>query len=193
MIRLSSSRDNNWFGRRLKAAREAARLSQEELGERVDLTRLTIARYESGKLRPNFERLEPLAQAVAQPLWWFFTEQDELPRGSATFEQLCREVLHRLSVLEEWVARGEHHFVEIMAREDSERYTADFEEATRRGHDQEWQLLREAILEILKARFGELSPAVALRLQEIEDPCELRRLATASALARDLSTFLHQF
>lgn len=102
MTMLSSLKDNNWFGMRLKRARESARLSQEELAERVDLTRLTIARYETGRLKPGFERLHPIAQAVSQPLWWFFTDDDEEPiRELALPNDVVGEFSGRLARMEE--------------------------------------------------------------------------------------------
>ena len=188
---MRSSRDKNWFGRRLKVAREAARISQEELAERVDLTRLTIARYESGKLRPNFERLEPIAAAVSQPLWWFFIDQDEKPKYSATFEEFCSEVLSRLTVLEERVADqallGPDRLV---ARENAKLYTGGIEEATQRGLAQGLDLLRDSILEILAERFGKVPTDVVSRLNDVTAPEKLRSLVRKSATDADLETFL---
>ena len=194
MFTLRSSRENNWFGRRLRAAREAAKISQEQLAERVELTRLTIARYESGKLRPNFERLEPIAAAVSQPLWWFFTDQDEKPKYSATFEEFCTEVLSRLSSLEERVS---HQTVtgmdKLMARESTRDYVSGIEEATQRGLAQGLDLLRESILEILGERFESLPADLAVRLHEITDPKRLRYLVKRSATDVNLETFLESF
>lgn len=118
MSKLKASKDKNWFGQRLKAAREAARMSQEELAEKVELTRLTIARYESGRLKPGFERLEPLAAALSQPLWWFFTDRDEKPKllPSGPSEELCREILVRLGRLEEKVEQLPHFLVEELGQ-----------------------------------------------------------------------------
>lgn len=192
MFKLRSSRDNNWFGRRLKVAREAAKISQEELAERVDLTRLTIARYESGRLRPNFERLEPLAAAVSQPLWWFFTDQDEKPKYSATFEEFCTEVLNRLSVLEERVADNVSTLGQLVVRENAEEYVSNLGEMTQRSLEQGLDLLRESILDILEERFGSVSPAVVSRLREIQEPGELRNVVKLSATAPDLTAFLGQ-
>lgn len=101
---LASLEDNNWYGRRLRFAREAARLSQEELAERVELTRLTIARYESGRLKPSFERLVPIAAALSQPLWWFFTQEDNSSVGAeGVRETALQEIVDRLNHLEDQV------------------------------------------------------------------------------------------
>lgn len=89
----------------MKQARETARLSQEELAERVDLTRLTIARYESGRLKPSFERLLPIANAVSRPLWWFFVDDEEnpTPLAQGTNDKILQEILGRLAQLEQQV------------------------------------------------------------------------------------------
>ena len=116
MITLRSSRDKNWFGRRLKAAHEAARISQEELAERVDLTRLTIARYEAESAeakRGEKRAAEILRQSILEILGdrfgelspsvgLHFKEIDDLARlqdllkKSATARNLSR-FLHELT------------------------------------------------------------------------------------------------
>ena len=111
---LASLEDNNWYGRRLKFAREAARLSQEELAERVDLTRLTIARYESGKLKPSFERLVPIAAALSQPLWWFFTDEDNSSVcGDSGVDPTLQEIVDRLNHLESQVGQCQNLLSEL--------------------------------------------------------------------------------
>lgn len=111
---LASLEDNNWYGRRLKFAREAARLSQEELAERVDLTRLTIARYESGKLKPSFERLVPIAAALSQPLWWFFTDRDNASVASEPgLDTTLQEIVDRLNHLESQVGQCQSLLYEL--------------------------------------------------------------------------------
>ena len=67
------------FGTRLKTAREAIGLSQEKLSELLSVDRTTVARYELGGLKPGFDKLDLIAEAVEQPLWWFFVEGDVLP------------------------------------------------------------------------------------------------------------------
>ncbi len=52
------------FGERLKDARIAAGLTQQELGEACDLSTITIQQYETGKRTPNMFRLFILAKAV---------------------------------------------------------------------------------------------------------------------------------
>lgn len=49
------------FGQRLKKLREEKKLTQEELGKKLNLTKANISKYESGKLEPNIETIRYLA------------------------------------------------------------------------------------------------------------------------------------
>jgi transcriptional regulator with XRE-family HTH domain len=49
------------FGNRLKELRIEKGLTQEELGELVNLTKANISKYESGKLEPNIDTINYLA------------------------------------------------------------------------------------------------------------------------------------
>ena len=52
------------FAVRLKELREAAGLSQAELGERARITRVQVNRLESGKRSPNWSTVQALAKAL---------------------------------------------------------------------------------------------------------------------------------
>lgn len=72
-------------GERLKAAREAAGLTQEELGERVGVTGVTIMRYEKNQRQPRLKQLSRIALALnisvselVEPGYWdTLTPEDE--------------------------------------------------------------------------------------------------------------------
>lgn len=49
------------FGIRLRQLREAYGITQEELGEKLNLTKANISKYESGRLEPNLDTLSFLA------------------------------------------------------------------------------------------------------------------------------------
>lgn len=49
------------FGDRLKELREEKGLTQEKLGDFVNLTKANISKYESGKLEPNLDTINLLA------------------------------------------------------------------------------------------------------------------------------------
>lgn len=52
------------LGDNIRLYRKAAKLTQEKLSECVDVTRLTIARYESGEIVPSASVLSRLADAL---------------------------------------------------------------------------------------------------------------------------------
>ena len=62
---------------RLSLARREAGLTQEESAEQAGLTRVTIARYETGHRAPSELALNMLATIYGKPVEWFFGEEDE--------------------------------------------------------------------------------------------------------------------
>ena len=52
------------YGTRIKAAREAAQLTQEQLGEKVGVTGVTIMRYEKNQREPRLKKLFEIAAAT---------------------------------------------------------------------------------------------------------------------------------
>jgi transcriptional regulator with XRE-family HTH domain len=53
-----------WFAGRLRELREAAGLTQEQLGERVGVKREAVARWEAGKREPGWSNVLALAEAL---------------------------------------------------------------------------------------------------------------------------------
>ena len=71
----SGSEDNiNEFslGELILIARNRANLSQETLGKRADIARLSIHRYEHDLSDPSCDRLERIATVVNHPINWFY-------------------------------------------------------------------------------------------------------------------------
>ena len=52
------------YGARIKAAREAANLTQEQLGEKIGVTGVTIMRYEKNQREPRLKQLIAIANAL---------------------------------------------------------------------------------------------------------------------------------
>ena len=71
------------FGEKIRAARLALNLSQEELAERTGLTPRTLYSYEKGKALPRESNLEKLAEALHVPLRCLSEEGDEGPAAAA--------------------------------------------------------------------------------------------------------------
>lgn len=60
------------LGIRVKAARIAANLSQEELAEIVGISIQALSRIETGKTQPKLTTLRKIADKTGQPLAWLF-------------------------------------------------------------------------------------------------------------------------
>jgi transcriptional regulator with XRE-family HTH domain len=56
------------FGAKLRQLREAAKLTQEELGKRVGMDFTTIARYERGAVEPTWPNVLKLANVLGVAL-----------------------------------------------------------------------------------------------------------------------------
>lgn len=66
-----------WFGKRLRALREQAKMSQAELADLSGVGRLSIIRYEGGKDEPGFSSIQKLAAALGVSLSEFDRPLDE--------------------------------------------------------------------------------------------------------------------
>ncbi|MBX6341619.1 MAG: helix-turn-helix domain-containing protein, partial [Thermomicrobiaceae bacterium] len=82
------------LGRRLRRARELARLSQTEVASALGITSAALSQYESGKRRIDALTLERLGRLYGVPLSWFFGEERPLP----PWEDALRRRAERLSV-----------------------------------------------------------------------------------------------
>lgn len=58
------------IGPRLRAARRAAGMSQEELGAAIGVSKMAVSKYESGAAVPGSARLAALAEALGVPVSW---------------------------------------------------------------------------------------------------------------------------
>lgn len=56
--------DENIFGQRLRAARQARELEQQKLAERAGLPPSSISHFESGARKPSFDNLRSLAKSL---------------------------------------------------------------------------------------------------------------------------------
>lgn len=65
---------------RLRALREAKKLSQGEIEKRTGLLRCYISRVENGHTVPAIETLEKMARALEVPLYQLFYDGEEPPK-----------------------------------------------------------------------------------------------------------------
>jgi transcriptional regulator with XRE-family HTH domain len=68
------------IGDRIRAIREAKKLSQGDIEKRCGLLRAYISRVEHGHTVPSVETLEKLARALEIPLYQLFYEGEEPPK-----------------------------------------------------------------------------------------------------------------
>jgi transcriptional regulator with XRE-family HTH domain len=72
------SEEARLWGLRVKQAREALGISQEELAKLAGTTDATISRYEAGKQMARPESMKDLADALGKPVWWLHSNSEEL-------------------------------------------------------------------------------------------------------------------
>lgn len=69
------------LGQRMQQARQEARggkgYKQEELAKLLDVTPITLSRWETGTRSPSFEMLEQFANAVGKALSYFFEAEPQ--------------------------------------------------------------------------------------------------------------------
>jgi transcriptional regulator with XRE-family HTH domain len=72
------------IGERLRAIREAKKLSQGEVEHRTGLLRAYVSRVENGHTVPAVETLEKFARALEVPMYQLFFEGNEAPKPAPT-------------------------------------------------------------------------------------------------------------
>lgn len=146
------------IGERLKAARRAAGLTQEEVGRRVGVTSMAISKYERGVLTPSGERLVHLAATLGVGVAQLLRAETDLTLSAACYrwhpakrrsrraeeavEARVREWLERYVVLEELV--GEQPRATVPELKDAVGFSDDPEEAAERLRAH-WQIGDDAI------------------------------------------------
>lgn len=78
------------IGERVRAARNAAGLSQEKLGERLGITFQQIQKYEKGVNRVSCGAIVLIAAALDTTVQWFFDDAPGLAKGSGTVAGMSR-------------------------------------------------------------------------------------------------------
>ena len=88
------------LGRRVKAAREALRLTQEELAGRIERTPEALSNIERGHSVPSLDTLEKLSTHLGVPIGEFFEAAKEMAGKSPRrigLETDARQVIKRLT------------------------------------------------------------------------------------------------
>ena len=64
------------LGSKIRAARKAQKMTQEELADRIEAARPSISYWENGKVKPDSESLRKLSEVLKVPLSYLFSEND---------------------------------------------------------------------------------------------------------------------
>ena len=99
------------FGRRLRAAREAAGIPQDRLGVMIGLdegcSSARISRYETGIHQPAFEIAEKIAAVLCVPTAYFYCRSDALSEVLLAASEFGDGELRRLKESAERIRRAE--------------------------------------------------------------------------------------
>lgn len=89
---------DNSVGKRIEKLRKSNKISQEDLAEKVGVSRTTIYKWESGTAKPNFAKLQALARALETTVSFFTDEtsfgcdEEEREKESARESEIALSV-----------------------------------------------------------------------------------------------------
>lgn len=84
------------LGARVRRARRAANLTQEQLAERLDKSVRTISNIESGNVLVGIDTLSEISILLKTSMLYFFEETDLAPRNSAPRRELWEGLVLKL-------------------------------------------------------------------------------------------------
>ena len=76
------------FGERLRNAREAAGMSQQQMASRLGVRGATVNNWEAGKEDPRANRLQMIASLLNVPLLWLIAGSQQVPDPAANVDEL---------------------------------------------------------------------------------------------------------
>lgn len=91
----SATERDQAVGHRIRLARSLIGISQTDLAARIGVSFQQVQKYEKGANRVAAQRLREIANAVGQPLDWFFGDADDARSASPT--QLDNRTLETLA------------------------------------------------------------------------------------------------
>jgi transcriptional regulator with XRE-family HTH domain len=80
------------LAQRIRAARENAHLSQNELGKNIGVSDKSVSAYEKGRSQPPLENLKKIADATNHPLTYFTQEDNADDAIAAKLQSIEREL-----------------------------------------------------------------------------------------------------
>ncbi len=107
-----------YVGGRIRLRRTLLGMSQENLGEAVELTFQQIQKYERGTNRVSASRLHQLATVLTVPVSFFFDGLDSPSIGPIRDDRLMLETARALSQLSEPTRRAALNFLKALGRDE---------------------------------------------------------------------------
>lgn len=99
------------IGERIRAIREAKKLSQDDIEKRTGILRVAVSRLENDHVVPSLDTLEKFARALEVPLYQLFYEGEERPevphllkREAAEEARMIRKEIRLWRTLRELIA-----------------------------------------------------------------------------------------
>ena len=90
------SREDESFGKAVRAAREKQNLSRAQLAERMPVHEKSLAKIENGRVTPNPKTVEKIERALfGDSSGNADAEQDDLALADATVEEILEELKYR--------------------------------------------------------------------------------------------------
>ena len=93
---------DNSVGKRIETLRKSKKISQEDLAEKVGVSRMTVYKWESGTSVPNYANMQALARALETTVSFFTDEtsfecdEEERERESARENEIALSVENEL-------------------------------------------------------------------------------------------------
>lgn len=89
---------DNSVGKRIETLRKSKKISQEDLAEKVGVSRMTVYKWESGTAKPNYANMQALARALETTVSFFTDEtsfgcdEEEREKESARENEIALSV-----------------------------------------------------------------------------------------------------
>lgn len=81
------------IGRRLRRAREAKRLTQKEVAEKIGIHNSTLGKYELGEREPDFDTIKKLAEVYeVSPVWLLIGSEEKFSHAEARPVELNKTI-----------------------------------------------------------------------------------------------------
>jgi transcriptional regulator with XRE-family HTH domain len=81
------------YSHRIRAARQQKRLTQQQLADKLGVSRVSVTQWEIGTTKPSTDNLYRIADALDVDMSWLLTGDGALPNGMESTEGYSRQVL----------------------------------------------------------------------------------------------------